>query len=79
MTLEFAFFNVAAMIAAFVAKMAIGALWYSPLLSGNIRLRPIGRRPGQITRCEAGAAMALSRIPATLSVARLKSPVGAVV
>ncbi|MBD3243459.1 MAG: DUF1761 family protein [Chitinivibrionales bacterium] len=71
MSLYFAVPNACAVIAAVVSTMIIGALWYSPVLFGNLWLKLIGKRPEDVGQADANASMALSIIPAIVSVASL--------
>lgn len=68
MTLSITFFNVWALLVCFVINMAIGGLWYSPVLFGNAWLKLTGRKAVDITKQEANKAMALAIIPGVLLV-----------
>lgn len=67
MTLQVHFFNIWAVLCAIASNMIIGALWYSPLLFGNVWLRLVGKKGEEIDSSDANASMALSIIPATFS------------
>lgn len=66
MTLEIGFFNIWAVLVGFVSNMLIGALWYSPLLFGNIWLKLIGKRMDDISKENSNKSMMLSVIPGVL-------------
>lgn len=69
MTLQLTFFNPLAIVLCIFLNMVVGALWYSPLLFGNIWLKLIQQNQQQardITAQEARAAMSLSVIPASV-------------
>lgn len=71
MTLELQFFNIWAVLVGIVSNMAIGALWYSPVLFGNAWLTLVGKKSEDISDAEGSAAMALSIIPAIVTVISL--------
>lgn len=68
MAIELSYFNIWAVLVGVVIQMVIGALWYSPVLFGKIWLRLVERKSEDISREEGNKAMALSVIPAAISV-----------
>ncbi|MGD1833958.1 MAG: DUF1761 domain-containing protein [Sphaerochaetaceae bacterium] len=60
-------FNILAVIAGIVINMVIGALWYSPVLFGNIWLGLTGRKSEDITREDGNKSMAFAIIPAAVA------------
>ncbi len=68
MTLQVSFLNLWAILVSIISNMVIGALWYSPLLFGNIWLRLIGKKAEDISKEDANKSMMLSIIPAALSI-----------
>jgi len=69
--MEIAFFHWPAVLVCIISNMVIGALWYSPVLFGTIWLKLVNRQSGDIDTKEARSSMALSIIPAILSVLTL--------
>lgn len=68
MTLEFAHYNIWAVIVCIVLQMVLGALWYSPVLFGNIWLKLVDRKSEEISRSEGNKAMSFSIIPAAITI-----------
>ena len=68
MTLSIVSFNIWAVLACIICNMVIGALWYSPILFGNIWLKLVGKKPEDINQKAANNSMMLSIIPAALSI-----------
>jgi hypothetical protein len=61
------FFSVWSVVAGVVIHMAIGMLWYSPVLFGNQWLKLIGKTKEDISSKEASSAMGFAIIPAVAS------------
>lgn len=76
MTLGIAFFNIWAVLVGVVSNMIIGALWYSPVLFGNVWLKLVGKKAEDINQEDANKSMALSLIPAALSILLLAVTLG---
>ncbi|MFC1608045.1 DUF1761 domain-containing protein [Candidatus Latescibacterota bacterium] len=76
MTLQIVSFNVWAVIVCFFSNMVIGALWYSPLMFGNVWLRLIGKTQDDISKEDAAKSMMLSMIPAALMILLLEITLG---
>lgn len=68
MTLQISFLNFWAILVCIISNMVIGALWYSPVLFGNVWLKLIGKKPEDISKEDANKSMMLSIIPAALSI-----------
>ncbi len=60
--------NIFAVLVSIVVVMVIGALWYSPLLFGNLWLDLIGKKADDISKEDANMSMSLSVIPAVVTV-----------
>ena len=60
--------NIWAILVCIVINMGIGALWYSPILFGNVWLKLTGKKPEDISKSDANKSMSLSIIPAVLSI-----------
>ncbi|MDC7226389.1 MAG: DUF1761 domain-containing protein [Spirochaetales bacterium] len=69
-------FNIWAVLVSVVINMLIGALWYSPVLFGNIWLKLIEKKAEDIGRDEGNKAMALAIVPAIVSAAGLSVLIG---
>lgn len=76
MSLELHYFNIWAVLVGIVGNMVIGALWYSPVLFGNVWLGLIGKKSEDISKEEGSKAMALSIIPAIVTVLSLALVMG---
>lgn len=76
MSLELESFNGWAVLAGIVGNMVLGALWYSPVLFGNTWLKLVGKKSEDIGKSEGNAAMALSIIPAIVTVCSLALVLG---
>lgn len=68
MTLQFANYNIWAVIVCIVLQMVLGALWYSPVLFGNIWLKLVEIKAEDINQSEGNKAMSFSVIPAAITV-----------
>ena len=68
MSVQFGSLNIWAILVCILSNMIIGALWYSPLLFGNIWLKLVGKKTEDISKDDANRSMMLSIIPAALSV-----------
>ncbi len=68
MTLSISSMNIWAVLVCIVINMVLGALWYSPLLFGNIWLKLIGLKADDISRDDANKSMGFAIIPAALSI-----------
>jgi hypothetical protein len=64
-------FNIWAVLVSVVVNMALGALWYSPILFGNIWMKLIEKKADDISRAEGNKAMSMAIIPAIVSAAGL--------
>ena len=78
MTLQVHFFNIWAVLVCFVAFMAIGALWYSPVLFGNYWLKFIGKKKEEIEKENGNRSMMSGMIPALVSTIMLAITLGMV-
>lgn len=59
--------NYLALVVVVLVNMLVGALWYSPLLFGNIWLRLIGKKAEEISKEDANKSMSFAIIPALVS------------
>lgn len=71
MSLSIPFFNIWAVLVCILFYMILGALWYSPVLFGNLWLKLIGKSADDIGKDEANKAMAFAFIPAIVNVVLL--------
>ena len=73
--------NIWALLVSIVSSMALGMLWYSPVLFGNVWLKLVDKKAEDISKEESKSAMSLAFIPAVVSslgLALLVSIMGAV-
>lgn len=68
MTLTITSMNIWAVLVCIVFNMILGALWYSPVLFGNIWLNLIGLKAEDISKEDANKSMKFAIIPAALSI-----------
>ncbi len=68
MTLELLNFNIWAALVGVLVQMMVAALWYSPLMFGNIWIQLVGIEPEKISKEAAQKSMGLSIIPAVVQV-----------
>ncbi|MDC7222595.1 MAG: DUF1761 domain-containing protein [Spirochaetales bacterium] len=59
--------NIWALLVSALGNMVIGALWYSPILFGNIWLKLVNKKAEDISKKEGNTAMTLALIPAVVS------------
>ncbi len=71
MSLVFHPINFWAVLVSIVTNMVIGALWYSPVLFGNVWLKLIGKKAEEISKEDANKSMSFSIIPAVVSIGSL--------
>lgn len=76
MTLSIHFFNFWAVLVCFIWFMALGALWYSPVLFGNYWLKLVGKAKEDINRDQGNKAMMLGMIPSALTAILLALTLG---
>ena len=67
MSLNVAFFNIWAILVCIIINMVLGALWYSPLLFGNIWLKLVNKKAEDISKEESKKAMSFAFIPAVIN------------
>lgn len=68
MTLAISSMNIWAVLVCIVFNMVLGALWYSPVLFGNIWLKLIDLKAEDISGEDAGKSMGFAIIPAAFSI-----------
>lgn len=68
MTLTLSSMNIWAVLVCIFFNMILGALWYSPVLFGNIWLKLRGLKAEDISKEDANKSMGFAFIPATLSI-----------
>lgn len=66
MSLTFHFFNIWAVLVGTLINMIVGALWYSPILFGNMWMKLVGLKKEDISKENANKAMMISLIPSFL-------------
>ena len=68
MTLQVQSFNIWAVLVSLLCQMVLGALWYSPVLFGNIWLRLTGQKAEDISKEDASRSMMISIVPSLILV-----------
>lgn len=68
MNLNLADLNLIAVLIGIVSNMVLGALWYSPILFGNIWLKLMGKSSDDISKGNSNKSMSFAIIPAILMI-----------